>query len=303
MAITVSYNRYITVYKRYKNAYKNYISVMFNMIMNKDTINVVTREGKTDKWKRTYVWTYPLLCNLIKDQNYSNNINYFSDKTNYFEFKFNNKDLKFYGIKEGNGDFVGIFINNEYEFLNPNECAVIDIGANIGDSAIYMIMNNAKKVVSLEPYPYSYNLALKNIELNNLKDRITLINGGYGKDSIIKIDENKITDAGTDLVFSNEGKEIQLYSLKKIIKDFNLDGDLLLKMDCEGCEYNLLNEDSETLKKFKRIQIEYHYGYEKLVDKLKECNFKIEYTKQRKSYNPSASDPNMIVGFIYAEKL
>ena len=36
--------------------------------------------------------------------------------------------------------------------------------------------------------------------------------------------------------------------------------------DCEGCEYNLLNEDCDILKKFKRIQLEYHHGYNKLIN-------------------------------------
>ncbi|MEM3715123.1 MAG: FkbM family methyltransferase, partial [Nitrososphaeria archaeon] len=74
----------------------------------------------------------------------------------------------------------------------------------------------------------------------------------------------------------------------------------ILKMDCEGCEYNLLNEDDETIKKFAMIQIEYHYGYEKLVDKLKESGFAVKYTEPREVYNRSAGK-TMIVGDIYAE--
>ncbi|MEM3859391.1 MAG: FkbM family methyltransferase, partial [Candidatus Micrarchaeaceae archaeon] len=75
----------------------------------------------------------------------------------------------------------------------------------------------------------------------------------------------------------------------------------ILKMDCEGCEYNLLNEDDETIKKFSMIQIEYHYGYEKLVDKLKECGFTVKYTEPKEFYNPSARK-TMMIGYIYAER-
>ena len=43
----------------------------------------------------------------------------------------------------------------------------------------------------------------------------------------------------------------------------------MLKMDCEGCEYDsILNTDDEILKKFSTIILEYHYGYQNLVEKL-----------------------------------
>ena len=101
--------------------------------------------------------------------------------------------------------------------MDPENGYIIDIGANIGDSSIYFALNNAKKVIALEPYPYSYNYALKNININNLNDKITLLNAGYGEDSEIKIDENKITYTATALISSNQGKEIKIYSLKTLI--------------------------------------------------------------------------------------
>ena len=81
-----------------------------------------------------------------------------------------------------------------------------------------------------------------------------------------------------------------------------INGDLLLKMDCEGCEYNLLHEETKTLKLFKRIVIEYHNGYEKLYTKLKECNFDVKYTEPRKFYDKD-TDRNVILGYIYAKQI
>ena len=57
----------------------------------------------------------------------------------------------------------------------------------------------------------------------------------------------------------------------------------------EGCEYNLLKEDNNTLKKFKRIQIEYHYGYEKLKEKLEEAGFTVSYSTPEKVFNTDAT--------------
>lgn len=201
-----------------------------------------------------------------------------------------------------NGDIVGIFIDEDYKFLNVKNEIVIDIGANIGDSPIYFALNGAKKVIALEPYPFSYNYALKNIETNHMKDKITILNAGYGKDSEIIVDEDKKTDLGTDLIPSDHGRQIKIYSLKTLINIYNLNEDLILKMDCEGCEYDLLGEDNNTLNKFKRIQIEYHYGYKKLIKKLRACNFNLTFTRPKKTYIGSSSKSNMMLGWIYAQK-
>ncbi|MEM4115252.1 MAG: hypothetical protein QXP59_04510 [Saccharolobus sp.] len=67
-----------------------------------------------------------------------------------------------------------------------------------------------------------------------------------------------------------------------------------------GCEYGLLNEDDEIIKKFSMIQIEYHYGYDKLVDKLRKCYFNIKYTEPQILYNISVGR-TLTLGYIYAE--
>ena len=115
-------------------------------------------------------------------------------------------------------------------------------------------------MIALEPYPFSYNFAIKNIDLNRVKEKIILLNAGYGSDSNVIVDQNKMTNIGSSLIQSKKGKEIRIYSLKTLIMSHGLGSDLMLKMDCEGCEYSLLEEETETLRKFKKIQIEYHYG-------------------------------------------
>ena len=54
------------------------------------------------------------------------------------------------------------FIENQYDWLDAKDKKVVDIGANIGDTAVYFSkVKKAKKVMAFEPYPYSYNLAKK----------------------------------------------------------------------------------------------------------------------------------------------
>ncbi|MEM4314655.1 MAG: hypothetical protein QXM39_05185, partial [Thermoplasmata archaeon] len=74
-----------------------------------------------------------------------------------------------------------------------------------------------------------------------------IINGGYWKDKEIKIDVSFISNAGSDIKESENGTNISLYSLKTLVNKYNIDSGIL-KIDCEGCEYNLLNEDDEIIK-------------------------------------------------------
>lgn len=65
---------------------------------------------------------------------------------------------------------------------------VIDIGANIGDSAIYFALKGASHIYAFEPLPSIYRIALQNVKINNLDDRITLINAGVAsKEGKVKV--------------------------------------------------------------------------------------------------------------------
>ncbi|MFP3257413.1 MAG: FkbM family methyltransferase [Candidatus Nanopusillus acidilobi] len=180
---------------------------------------------------------------------------------------------------------------------------ILDVGGEVGDTALYFALKGAKKVIVIEPFPNNYEYLVKNINYNNFQDKIIPINAMVGKENkktnIIIPDEFIVRDAKE----SDTGYQIEMITLSKLIESFNIK-EALLKMDCEGCEYeSILNENDETLKIFKKIQLEYHYGYEKLKEKLEKLGFRVECTKPLKVYNPDATNPNLEVGYIYAERI
>ena len=197
-------------------------------------------------------------------------------------------------------DLGTTLFSEDYSFLEVKGHDVIDIGMNIGDSTIYFAVNGAKRVIGLEPYPFAFSFAERNVKLNNIQN-VILLNAGYGKDSKVLVDENKVSRSDSSLIaINNNGKEIPIYSLGTLLNQYEIK-DAILKMDCEGCEYNLLDEDEEGLRRFRMIQIEYHYGYQKLKEKLEKCGFTVKCTEPVNFYNSEASNPNMVVGYIYAE--
>jgi len=279
---------------RYKRVYKNYMSVMWNIWRGKNKIKIIFQSGNSISVNNVLASAYSKLVA-------SNNVHIFDLHldSNSIKFAYNGKNVT---LGDSTGDVESVFVREEYGFLEVENQTVVDIGANVGDSPIYFALNNAKKVIALEPYPYSYNIALKSIKNSNLQDKITLLNAGYGQDGTIKVNPDFENTAGSDLKHFTDGVDIKTLSLKTLLSDYNVDK-AVLKMDCEGCEYNLLKEDNDTLKKFKRIQIEYHYGYEKLKEKLEDAGFNIKYTEPKKSINKGAINQNMEAGYIFGERV
>ena len=102
---------------------------------------------------------------------------------------------------------------------------------------------------------------------------------------------------------SDNGEKIQMVTLTEIINRYQ-DYDAYLKMDCEGCEYDsILFENIDTLRKFKKIQIEYHYEKDQLVEKSEKSGFSVKSTRPKPYFNRCANNPNMLIGYIYAERL
>jgi len=290
--------------QKYKKSYRNFISVMIGIRKLNKSINVILKDGTSHTWTFGQVVRYISFVSYIKK---SNVVDYFDGKSEYLSFNYGDTKLIFYGAGN-NGDIGIIFGSEDYKILKPENEIVIDIGANIGDSSIYFALNKAKYVIALEPYPFTFNLAVQNIKVNNLNNKIKILNSGYGKASeIVKVDEKMRDTFGAILVSSNEGKEVKLYSLEMLINEFDIK-EAVLKIDCEGCEYNILNEDDGVLKKFKRIVLEFHYGYKNIESKLKNAGFSTEVLRIQKSCEEEPSLKSMALknndytfGILYAE--
>jgi len=281
----------IQVILRYRKSYKNYLQVLFKSWRLEKEIRLKLINGNIEimDYKKAFIVAVSNPLAPLEER---------LKLINKDSFYYQNRIVKMQGMKE-NGDIPTVFFNENYAFLRGLRETYIDIGANIGDTAIYFALNGAERVIALEPSVYAFNFGQENIVSNRLGDQILLINAGYGPDSEITVDAERVTNSGSQLV-KGYGKTLPIYSLKTILSKYGVKR-AVLKMDCEGCEYNLLNEDDLTLKKFSKIQIEYHYGYAKLEDKLAHCGFTVKHTLPKKGFNPEAQDPNYISGFIYAE--
>ncbi len=261
----------------YQKTYSNFLSVILNELQNNYPIKAIlwNKDIKILKSKDE-VALYALLT-------VHKNVNY--DEKNDFAFfdiskmGYNTKKIKLFGIKQ-NLDAIMAFDNGTYENLPLKNKIVIDIGACTGDTPIYFAVSGAKKVIAFEPYPKNFEMLKKNIVENNLEKIITIKLAGCSSTySEIVIDPNFESSMRSSLKEFETGVKIPLIPLEDIINKENLT-DGILKLDCEGCEYEvILNTTKELLQKFSHIQIEYHRGYKNIKQKLEYCGFKVKILK------------------------
>ncbi len=180
-----------------------------------------------------------------------------------------------------------ILIKDEYGLRSlKNKTAkkiIIDIGANKGYFATLAAKNFNSQVFAYEPIPDTFQKLSQNITDNNLSN-VTLFKAGvagHSGERNFSFSEDK--SILSSMVF-NPGQNsiiVQCTTLKNIFADNNLNSVDLLKMDCEGAEFETLYEsDDSTLVKINRLHMEYHndssdltHNINHLTDFLKSKNF------------------------------
>jgi FkbM family methyltransferase len=145
---------------------------------------------------------------------------------------------------------------------------VLDVGAFVGDTALYYARRGAF-VVAVEPVPSNFELMLRNLELNSdLKSRILPINAAVsGEDGFVELSCEAPVDVSASVYGPGRLKfrvrSVRLSTLLREIERMGVDLDgfkvRVLKMDCKGCEYDVI-EEVDALKLFDVIKIEYS-GY------------------------------------------
>lgn len=177
--------------------------------------------------------------------------------------------------------------------INYNDRIIIDIGANSGDSALFFA-SKGSKVYAFEPVKELYDMAIKNINLNNnLKNNIKIFNKGVSyKRGTISINS---MDSVSEYISDDDAYEVEVISIADILNHISPD---LLKMDCEGCEFEII--ENCDLSVFNELIFEYHSkiagkDHNPLIKKLKGEGFKVVCH--------SVNDSNMDeIGFIHAYK-
>jgi FkbM family methyltransferase len=141
---------------------------------------------------------------------------------------------------------------------------VIDIGGGIGDfTTLAAHCHPHSRVFAFEPTPSSYALLQENLQANGITNAQAFPAAVWSSDGEVTID----TGLGEPVQFtsqavqaSNSGSVIVPgYSLETVFAKTGVDRCDLMKLDCEGAEYEILfRAPDNVLVRIDRIVMEYH---------------------------------------------
>lgn len=176
------------------------------------------------------------------------------------------------------GHINEIFVQKTYG-MDFRDKVVLDIGASNCDSSIWFALCGAKRVIALEPYPESYRLAVDNVRMNGLEGRITVLNLALSSVkskadfAVSSKNPNANALAPTEHVVKSlhvvfDGSvTIETITVPQLISDYSISRVDFLKLDCEGCEYDVLRNLAEDVwPLISEIVLEYHNGLSDLAE-------------------------------------
>lgn len=220
-----------------------------------------------------------ILYSLPYNQNYQtivrkeeSRIDYRIDNLVMTDDIYNGSNFLGYLIKE-------IFEEGAYNFHIPTkkDITVFDIGMNIGIASLFFAGKaNVKKVYSFEPFAPTYEKAIRNFQMNSdeIKDKICpfqIALGNHEEKKYCQYDEDVsgcVSVLGvTKTVAEKEGAlrelEIEIKDAGEFLKpifDKHQDDCIVLKIDCEGSEYDILESINKynLLGKVSAVLLEWH---------------------------------------------
>jgi len=180
---------------------------------------------------------------------------------------------------------------------------VIDVGGYIGETALFFAQRGARRVFCVEPAPDNFRLLEQNISQSSFKDKIVIIRAAIlDKDGIVEFYTNNQNYAAHHVANSHEFMKIytrenskynvQAMSFQSLIEYTGLEEVDVVKLDCEGSEYDiLLGTPDSVLKRVRKYIIEYHNAPDILVKRLDDLGYKV-----REKFRGEA------IGLLYAER-
>jgi FkbM family methyltransferase len=190
-----------------------------------------------------------------------------------------------------------IYVDTCYLFYDAkNSYVVLDIGMNIGDTALlFSSYENVERVYSFEPFKPTYQMAMRNFALNkDVAKKIVPYNFGISdKDRNLSVSYS-VERSGNMSSFNNVSVEkrndmhesIVIKSIEHIFDNVlplpppengkKSPYKLLMKIDCEGDEFEIFNkmDEKDLFKYVDCIMLEWHRrDFKMLIDILEKHHF------------------------------
>lgn len=193
-------------------------------------------------------------------------------------------------------DFVRhILVEHDYTppgFEIGESDVVIDVGGNIGTFALHAAQRARRGTVfTFEPNSENYDLLLQNIKLNNATNIVPARAALSGTPGRLKLFTNR-GGGGFHSVLQGRAVDqtdfetVDTLALRDVFDDHAIERCGFLKLDCEGAEYDILeNLPDEYFARIDKLIMEYHVNglaeedhadADRLAARLERLGFEIE---------------------------
>jgi len=196
--------------------------------------------------------------------------------------------------------FTHVWIIEEYSrpgFEISDDDIVIDIGAHIGLFSLFASQFCKKgKIFSFEPINENFELLKENIKINEISNIYLFNNAVSDTSSTITLYQSEDDSGHSKFIKTSKSVKVISKSLKEFLDENKIEQCDLLKLDCEGSEYEIMKSlPLKYFEKFKKIIIEYHLADSKpqLIEELKIKLKNLSYTISIKTLFED-------IGFLYA---
>lgn len=175
-------------------------------------------------------------------------------------------------------DFINLALDDDYGLgcLSDSPKTILDIGANCGLFSLLATQRFPEAMIhAYEPNPRIYPFAARNFERTSIQSFQVGIGSEAGRAELLDSQESTLAQT----VLSPLGT-IEIRSLEEAIARLSDEGIDLLKMDCEGAEWEIFKNPTP-FKKIKRIRMEYHLLNGKTVEDFTQIVMGLGYKIER----------------------
>jgi FkbM family methyltransferase len=187
-------------------------------------------------------------------------------------------------VRAGTDDLhviLEIFQYGPYDFEERFD-TLVDVGAHIGIFTVWAA-NKVGKVYALEPFKENYELLLKNIRLNKLKNVVPISKALTPKNKKMYLYLNRVKPSHNSFYMAKEYDEkvlVEGISLATFFRNYSIKTVDYLKMDVEGGEFDIFKSfTKQQAGKIRQGVIELHtyfFDREIFLKMLRDKGFETE---------------------------
>jgi FkbM family methyltransferase len=195
-----------------------------------------------------------------------------------------------YLVRAGTTDLAAV---NEAAMLNPylrcpqivlpDDATVIDIGAYIGDFTMQVARACPRgRILAVEPVSAHVRMIETQMALNHVShvQPVRAAVGGTNRRAGLRGD-----GVGSRVTEGNDSDAVEVVTLESLMDHYGIGSVDLLKLDCEGAEWDILPAAEQVLPRVRQICMEFHcergWTAVKLADWLRSRGFTVSHTGGR----------------------